>query len=66
MVKITIDNVEYETEDFSDNGKAQLASLQFLDAHMRNIRGEISVYETAKRSYIRALKAEIEPSDTSS
>ena len=62
MVKITVDNVEYETEGLSDNGKAQLASLQFIDAHMRNIRSEISVYETAKRGYIKALKAAIETS----
>jgi hypothetical protein len=33
MPKITVDDIEYNTEDLSDNGKAQLASLQFLEAH---------------------------------
>jgi hypothetical protein len=31
MPKITVDNIEYNTEDMSDNAKAQLASLQFLE-----------------------------------
>ena len=30
MPKINIDGVEYNSEDLSDNGKAQLASLQFF------------------------------------
>jgi len=64
MVKITIDNVDYETEGLSDNGKAQLASLQFVDSHMRDIRNEIAIYETAKRGYISALKAEMENPET--
>ena len=30
MPKITIDDMEYNTEDLTENGRAQLASLQFL------------------------------------
>ena len=29
MPKITVDDIEYNSEDLSDNGKAQLASLHF-------------------------------------
>ena len=47
MPKITIDDLEYNTEDLSEKGVAQLASLQFVD-------------QTAQRSYAGALKAEIE------
>ena len=60
MPKITIDKVEYNTEDLSENGKAQLASLQFLEAQMNKIKAEISVYKTARNSYIAALKAELD------
>lgn len=60
MPKITVDGVEYNTEDLSDNGKAQLASLQFLEVQMQKLRNEIAVYETARRSYAAALKAELE------
>ena len=59
MPKITIDGIEYNTEDLSDNGKAQLASLQFLQVQMNKIKSEIAVYQTARNSYVAALKAEL-------
>ena len=40
MPKITVDGIEYNTEDLSDNGKAQLASLQFLEVQLNKIQGE--------------------------
>tara|TARA_B100001057_G_C22142246_1_gene678722 strand:- start:337 stop:522 length:186 start_codon:yes stop_codon:yes gene_type:complete len=60
MPKITVDEIEYNTEDLSDNGKAQLASLQFLEAQMNRLKSEIAVYQTARNSYLSALKSEIE------
>jgi hypothetical protein len=62
MPKVTIDGIEYNTEDLTDNGKAQLASLQFLEVQMRKIKSEISVYQTARNSYVAALKSELEKS----
>ena len=59
MPKITVDGIEYNTEDLTDNGKAQLASLQFLEAQMNKLKNEIAVYNTAKNSYIAALKDEL-------
>ena len=60
MPKITVDNIEYNTEDLSDNGKAQLASLQFLEVQMNKIRSEIAVYQTARNSYLAALNEELD------
>lgn len=60
MPKITVDGVEYNTEDLSDNGKAQLASLQFLEVQMQKLKNEIAVYQTARNSYVQALKVELE------
>ena len=60
MPKITVDGIEYNTEDLSDNGKAQLASLQFLEAQMSKLQNEIAVFQTAKNAYISALKAELQ------
>ena len=62
MPKITIDDIEYNTEDLTENGKAQLASLQFLETQMQKTRNEMAVYQTAQRTYVAALKAEIEQS----
>ena len=60
MPKITVDDIEYNTEDLSENGKAQLASLQFLEVQMKKIQSEIAVYQTARNSYISVLKTELE------
>ena len=60
MPKITIDGIDYNTEDLTDNGKAQLASLQFLEVQMGKIKSEIAVYQTARAAYTSALKSELE------
>ena len=62
MPKITVDGIEYNTEDLSDNGKAQLASLQFLEVQMKKLKAEIAVYQTARGAYVSALKSELEAS----
>tara|TARA_B100001059_G_C17703645_1_gene511510 strand:- start:111 stop:299 length:189 start_codon:yes stop_codon:yes gene_type:complete len=59
MPKITVDDIEYNTEDLSDNGKAQLASLQFLEVQMKRLQSEIAVYQTARNAYLTALKTEL-------
>lgn len=59
MPKIKIGDLDYNTEDLTDNGKAQLASLQFLEVQMQTLRNEIAVYQTARAGYMSALKAEL-------
>ena len=60
MHKISVVDIDYNTEDLSENGKAQLASLQFLEMQMNKLKSEIAVYQTARNSYMAALKAELE------
>ena len=60
MPKINVEGIEYNSEDLSDNGKAQLASLQFVESQMRKIESEISVYKTARSAYVAALKSELD------
>lgn len=60
MPKITVDDIEYNSEDLTDNGKAQLASLQFLQVQMEKLNSEIAVYQTARNAYVAALKSELE------
>jgi hypothetical protein len=59
MPNINVDGIEYNSEDLSDNGKAQLASLQFLEVQMQKLQNELAVFHTAKNSYIAALKVEL-------
>jgi len=56
MVKVMIEGVEYDTENMSDNAKAQTASLQFIEAHLQLLENDIRIYETAKRAYAVQLK----------
>ena len=63
MAIIKIDDVDYDTEDMSTNAKAQLASLQFNEAHMNRLRNELAIADTAKIAYINALKKELETTD---
>ena len=60
MAKITVDGTEYDTENLSTNGKAQLASLQFLEVQMQKLKNEIAVADTARMAYAAALNAELE------
>jgi hypothetical protein len=62
MPKITLDGIEYNTEDLTDDGRAQLASLQFLESQIKKIQNEMAVYQTAKNTYVAVLKKEIEKS----
>ena len=60
MPKITVDGIEYNTEDLTDNGKAQLASLQFLEVQINQLKNEIAVFQTARNTYIKTLQSELE------
>jgi hypothetical protein len=59
MLKLTIDGVDYQVENLSEKGQAQLRSLQFTEAQMQKLRHEVAVYETARAVYAAALKAEL-------
>ncbi len=63
MAKIKIDDIEYDTDDMSDNAKAQVASLQFNEAHMNRLRNELAIADTAKIAYVNALKKELETTE---
>ena len=57
--KITIDEVEYNLSDLSDNVKAQLANIQFVDTQIQQLNNEFAVADTARMGYTNALKAEL-------
>lgn len=60
MPKVTIDGFDYNTEDLSDTGKAELESLQFLESKMSELRSKIQMLNIAKNAYLRELKNELE------
>ena len=57
--KITIDGVDYALDSLSDNAKAQVVNIQFVDNQMQQLRNELAVADTARIGYSAALKKEI-------
>jgi hypothetical protein len=57
--KIKLDDKEYSVENLSDQGKATLASLQFINGRLREITDMQALLQRAKTSYIAGLKKEV-------
>lgn len=58
--KITIDGKEYSLSDLSDNAKAQVINLQFVDAQIQQLNNEWAVADTARIGYTNALRSELD------
>ena len=57
---VTLDGVVYNLAEVSENAKAQIASIQFVDSQILQLNNEWAVADTAKIGYTNALKAELE------
>jgi cell division protein ZapA (FtsZ GTPase activity inhibitor) len=55
ITTITINGREYEVEQMSDEARAQLASLQFVDAELQRLQAQGAVLQTARAAYGKAL-----------
>lgn len=56
MSKITIDNVEYNTDNLSDEAKQQLQMLQITEQEMSRLNAQLAIAQTARIAYANALK----------
>ena len=56
---VKIDEVDYDLNDLSENAKAQLANLQFVDTQLMQLNNELAVSDTARIGYLAALKNEL-------
>jgi hypothetical protein len=52
---IKIDEKEYDLDALADYAKAQLASLQFVDAELQRLNAQAAVLQTARMAYSKAL-----------
>ena len=55
MPIIKIDDKDYELDTLSDEVKAQLVSLQFVDAELQHLNSQNAVLQTARMAYAKAL-----------
>ena len=51
--------MEYKLDELSDNAKAQLGNIQFVDAQIQQLNNELAVSDTARIGYTNALKGEL-------
>ncbi len=57
MPIIKIDNFNYDTDNLSDEAKAQLVSLQFCDQELARLQAQAAALQTARMAYAKALQA---------
>ncbi|ANY63593.1 hypothetical protein MA05_04940 [Comamonas aquatica] len=57
MPTIKIDNVDYDLDSLSDDAKAQLQSIQFVDQELAKLQMQVAAMQTARNAYVNALKA---------
>ncbi len=55
MPIITIDNKQYDLDALSNEAKAQLASIQFVDSELARLRAKAAALQTARIAYAKAL-----------
>ena len=56
MPKFKFDDVEYDTDQLSNEAKAQLESLIFSEQQLRRLNMEAALIQTARNVYLKALK----------
>ena len=55
MPIIKIDEKDYELDELSEEAKAQLLMLQFVDAELQRTNAQAAVLQTARIAYSKAL-----------
>ena len=61
MPTIKINNVEYDSEKFSKEAKAQLQMLIAVDAEIKRLQVQLAISQTAKNAYAQALAQAVNP-----
>ncbi|MDQ7090018.1 MAG: DUF6447 family protein [Methylococcales bacterium] len=54
--KVNIDGKDYLFSDLSDDAKAQIQSLQFVETEIARLNAKLAITNTAKLAYQNALK----------
>ena len=56
MATIKIDDKTYDVDDLSEESKAQVLSLNFVDAELNRLQLKVAAMQTARNAYANALK----------
>ena len=55
---VNIDGKDYNLDKMSEDAKAQLASIKFVDIMLQQLQNEWAVSDTARLGYTKALQNE--------
>lgn len=53
MPTIKIDDKDYDLDTLSAEAKAQIASLQFVEAELQRLNAQMAVLQTARAAYAK-------------
>jgi len=56
MTTLNIDGKNYELDSLSNEAKAQLASIQFVDNELARLQAQAAALQTARMAYAKALQ----------
>ena len=56
MTTLHVNGLSYDLDALSDEARAQVANLQFVDAEMARLKAQLAVFQTARNAYVQALK----------
>jgi len=60
MATLTVNNKSYDIDTLSDDARAQMQSLQYVDAELQRLNATIAVFQTARMAYLNALQPLLE------
>ena len=56
MATLTINDKSYDIDKLPEEARAQMLSLQFVDAELARLTATVAVFQTARIGYLNALK----------
>tara|TARA_B110000037_G_scaffold201428_1_gene242778 strand:- start:281 stop:502 length:222 start_codon:yes stop_codon:yes gene_type:complete len=59
QTKVTVDGIEYNISDLSDNAKSQMRGLQVAITEIKRLEIQKALVETARNAYGQALSADL-------
>ena len=64
MTTFTIDGKEYDLDTLSEEAKAQIASIQFVDGELARLQAQAATLQTARIAYGNELNKLLPHGDT--
>ena len=60
MAILNINDKSYDIDKLSPEARAQMLSLQFVDAEIARLNATVAVFQTARIAYLNALTPQLE------